>query len=72
MAVVCCSLSVFAGMSNSIEYSQLYIVGTAVKGGWDLSATPMSRIDRGVFTWTGMLTAEIGRASCRERVFILV
>ncbi len=57
MAVVCCSLSVFAGMSNSIEYSQLYIVGTAVKGGWDLSATPMSRIDRGVFTWTGMLTA---------------
>lgn len=57
LAVVCCSLSVFAGMSNSIEYSQLYIVGTAVKGGWDLSATPMSRIDRGVFTWTGMLTA---------------
>lgn len=56
-AVLFCTLSVFAGMSNSIEYTQLYIVGSAVKGGWDYNATPMSRIDRGVFTWTGRLTA---------------
>ncbi len=57
LTVFFCSLPVFAGMSNSIEYNQLYIVGTAVKGGWNLSATPMGKIDRGVFTWTGTLTA---------------
>lgn len=57
LTVFLCSLSVFAGMSNSIEYTQLYIVGTAVKGGWNISATPMSRIDRGVFMWTGTLKA---------------
>lgn len=57
MTVFFCSLSVFAGMSNSIEYTQLYIVGTAVPGGWNIGATPMDRIDRGVFTWTGKLTA---------------
>lgn len=57
LTVFFCSLSVFAGMSNSIEYTQLYIVGTAVPGGWNIGATPMSRIDRGVFTWTGKLTA---------------
>lgn len=57
LTVFFCSLSVFAGMSNSIEYTQLYIVGTAVPGGWNIGATPMDRIDRGVFTWTGKLTA---------------
>lgn len=35
LTVFFCSLSVFAGMSNSIEYNQLYIVGTAVKGGME-------------------------------------
>ena len=55
--VFICSLPLFAGMSNSIEYKQLYIVGSAVKGGWDYNATPMSRIDNGVFTWTGTITA---------------
>lgn len=57
LTVFLCSLSVFAGMSNSIEYTQLYIVGTAVKGGWNIGATPMNKIDRGVFMWTGKLTA---------------
>ncbi|MDE6757119.1 MAG: SusF/SusE family outer membrane protein [Muribaculaceae bacterium] len=57
LTVFFCSLPVFAGMSNSIEYTQLNIVGTAVKGGWDLNATPMSKIDHGVFTWIGTLKA---------------
>lgn len=57
LTVFFCSLSVFAGMSNSIEYTKLYIVGSAVAGGWDYNATPMSRIDNGVFTWTGTLKA---------------
>lgn len=57
LAVFFCSLPIFAGMSNSIEYTQLYIVGSAVAGGWDYNATPMSRIDNGVFTWTGTLKA---------------
>lgn len=49
------SLSAFAGMSNSIEYTRVNIVGPAVKGGWDYNATPMSKIGYGVFTWTGTL-----------------
>lgn len=53
-AILCC-LSAFAGMSNSIEYSQVNIVGSAVKGGWDYTATPMSKISHGVFSWTGMI-----------------
>lgn len=57
LAVFFCSLPIFAGMSNSIEYTQIYIVGPAVAGGWDYNATPMSRIDNGVFTWTGTLKA---------------
>ena len=57
LTVFLCSLSAFAGMSNSIEYTQLYIVGTAVKAGWNIGATPMDRLDSGVFTWTGTLTA---------------
>lgn len=57
LAVFFCSLPIFAGMSNSIEYTQIYIVGSAVAGGWDYNATPMSRIDNGVFTWTGTLKA---------------
>lgn len=57
IAVFFCSLPALAGMSNSIEYTHLNIVGTAVAGGWDYNATPMSRIDNGVFTWTGTLKA---------------
>lgn len=54
-SLLLCCLSALATMSNSIDYSQLYIVGDAVEGGWALDATPMSSIDRGVFTWTGNL-----------------
>lgn len=57
LTVLFSTLSVFAGMSNSIEYTKLSIVGSAVAGGWDYNATPMSRIDNGVFTWTGTLKA---------------
>ena len=52
-----CSLSAYAGMSNSIEYSQVNIVGSAVAGGWDYNATPMAKISHGVFSWTGSLKA---------------
>ena len=52
-----CSLSAYAGMSNSIEYSQVNIVGSAVAGGWDYNATPMAKISHGVFSWTGALKA---------------
>lgn len=46
-----------AGMSNSIEYGQLYIVGEATATSWDLgSAASMSKIANGVFEWTGRLT----------------
>ena len=57
IAVFFCSLPALAGMSNSIEYTHLNIVGTAVAGGWDYNATPMSRIDNGVFTWTRTIKA---------------
>ena len=53
-AILCC-LSAFANMSNSIEYSQVNIVGSAVEGGWDYTATPMSKISYGVFSWSGTL-----------------
>ncbi len=43
-------------MSNSIEYSQLYIVGAATSAGWsDTNALEMSKINDGVFTWQGKL-----------------
>lgn len=45
-------------MSNSIDYTRLNIVGDAVEGAWNLNANPMTSIDRGVFTWTGTLTAD--------------
>lgn len=45
-----------AGMSNSIEYGQLFIVGDATETSWDLiSAAEMSKIADGVFEWTGSL-----------------
>lgn len=43
-------------MSNSIEYTQLYIIGDAVESSWNLGAAPeLTRIDNGVFEWTGRL-----------------
>lgn len=43
---------------NSIELTQLYIVGDAVPKGWDLGgAEAMHRIYEGVFEWTGHLLA---------------
>lgn len=52
-----CSMAVaHAGMSNSIEYSQVYIVGGAVSSGWDLATAPeLSKISDGVFQWDGEL-----------------
>lgn len=43
-------------MGNSIEYSQLYIIGAATPAGWALENAPeMERIDDGVFRWKGEL-----------------
>ena len=48
-----------ADLSNSIEYSQLYIVGEATPKGWDLgNADEMDKISYGVFEWTGELKAD--------------
>lgn len=45
-------------MSNSIELTQLYIVGDATSASWNLAgADEMHRIDEGVFEWTGRLEA---------------
>ena len=45
-----------AGMSNSIDYTQLYIVGDATQTSWDLGkAESLSKISEGVFEWTGQL-----------------
>lgn len=51
-------MSAYAGdMSNSIELTQLYIVGDATATSWDLgNADELNRIDEGVFEWTGRLT----------------
>ena len=51
------ALSALGGdMSNSIELTQLYIVGDATHTAWDLGkADEMHRIDKGVFEWTGEL-----------------
>lgn len=46
-------------LSNSIEYSQLYIVGPATSAGWsDSNALEMSKIDYGVFKWQGELKGD--------------
>ena len=43
-------------LSNSIEYSQLYIVGPATSAGWsDSNALEIEKIDNGVFKWQGEL-----------------
>lgn len=43
-------------LSNSIEYSQLFIVGPATTAGWsDSNALEMDRINDGVFKWQGEL-----------------
>lgn len=43
-------------MSNSIEYNQVYIVGAATASGWsETNAPEMTKIDHGVFEWTGEL-----------------
>lgn len=43
-------------MSNSIEYSHVYIVGAATPTGWNETNAPeMTKIDHGVFEWTGEL-----------------
>lgn len=45
-----------ADMSNSMELSQLYIIGDATPYKWDVNATPeMDRLADGVFRWTGHL-----------------
>lgn len=51
-------MSVYADdMSNSIELTQLYIVGDATVTSWDLgNADELHCIDEGVFEWTGRLS----------------
>lgn len=47
-----------ADMTNSMELSQLYIIGNATPYQWDVNATPdMQRISSGVFRWSGRLEA---------------
>lgn len=52
-----CFLRAYAGdMSNSIEYSQLYIIGDATEVSWDIGKAPeLTKISDGVFEWTGKL-----------------
>lgn len=51
-----CPVKALGGMSNSIEYTQLYIIGDAVATGWDLGQAPdMTSIAPGVLEWTGEL-----------------
>ena len=52
------SLAAAADMSNSMELSRLYIIGSATPYQWDVNATPdMQRISSGVFRWSGRLEA---------------
>lgn len=47
-----------ADMSNSMELTQLYIIGSATPYQWDVSSTPdMERVADGVFRWSGRLEA---------------
>lgn len=58
LTVLLVALRALAGMSNSLELTQLYIVGDATEHGWDLGAAPdMRRIAPGVFRWEGKLSA---------------
>ena len=61
LTIICLALVAFmakAGdMSNSLELSQLYIIGDSTPYSWDIGGTPdMQKIDEGVFRWTGKLT----------------
>ena len=45
-------------MSNSLELSQLYIIGDATPYAWDVQkAGEMQKVDDGVFRWSGHLEA---------------
>ncbi len=56
MMSLICPVKALGGMSNSIEYTQLYIIGDAVATGWDLGQAPdMTSIAPGVLEWTGEL-----------------
>lgn len=47
-----------ADMSNSLELSQLYIIGDATPYAWDVQkAGEMQKVDDGVFRWSGHLEA---------------
>lgn len=48
-----------ADMSNSLELSQLYIIGDATPYAWDVQkAGEMQKVDDGVFRWSGHLEAD--------------
>ena len=59
LCLALCTVMAKAGdMSNSLELSQLYIIGDATPYSWDIGGTPdMQKIDEGVFRWTGKLEA---------------
>lgn len=59
VAILTTLTAVAQDMSNSIEYSQLYIVGAATPVGWsDTNAIEMAKISDGVFKWQGRLIAD--------------
>lgn len=59
-----------ADMSNSLDVSQLYIIGDATPYQWDVkSCAAMTQIDEGVFSWTGRLEASKEFKFLNEREF---
>ena len=61
LTIICLALVAFVAkagdMSNSLELTQLYVIGDATPYSWNIGGTPdMQKIDEGVFRWTGKLT----------------
>ena len=55
-------------MREYTPYTEMYIVGDATPGGWSLDdATPMTRVDDSLFTWTGLLSVGSFKFSCDRK-----
>lgn len=60
-----------ADMSNSLELSQLYIIGDATPYAWDVQkAGEMQKVDDGVFRWSGHLEADKEFKFINTRAFV--
>lgn len=62
-AILACALVAASAwtqdLSNSLEYTQLYIVGEATEANWSTADAPeMARVADGLFEWTGKLEAD--------------